>query len=253
MQELPRRLAAALGDTVRLEQRVSGIRHQPPGGWQIEFAAPQLAPLVADQLICCLPSPAAAAVLAPVSADLAQTLGAIASADIVSVHLGFEREGFQRGGPPLDGFGYLIPSREPGAVLGCLFASTCFPGHAPADRILVRFFVGGTRAPDAIDRDDQELVAECQRSLHQMTGVEHRPHFARVDRIRGAIPQYELGHGERLRQIDALLANQPGLRLLGAAYRGVSVGDLIRNGRDLAEQCIRRAIVGSGNDDAQHR
>jgi oxygen-dependent protoporphyrinogen oxidase len=152
---------------------------------------------------------------------------------VVNVALGFPRQAVTHA---LDGFGLLIPSREGRETLGVLFSSTLFPGRAPDGHVLLTVFVGGARNPDAPARDDASLIACVVEELTPLLGLGSAPDFARVTRWPRAIPQYNLGHLERLERIDSALADLPGLTLVGNWRGGIAVGDCINNALALAER-----------------
>jgi oxygen-dependent protoporphyrinogen oxidase len=178
-----------------------------------------------------VPAHAAAALLAEPVPGLAAELDAIPYASSVTVNLVFDRSAI---GHPLDGFGFVVPAVEGRATIGCSFSSVKYEGRAPAGSVLLRAFVGGALAPEAIDRDDTAIVEAVLADLCDLLSVRGKPRDVLVSRLPRSMPQYHLGHLERVARIEAEVARQPGLFLAGAAYRGTGIPDCIHGGVEAA-------------------
>ena len=109
--------------------------------------------------------------------------------------------------------------------------SSKWPHRAPADRVLLRTFVGGARDPRALERSDAELVLQSLTSLKPLLGITGEPLFTRVYRWDRATAQHEVGHAERLEAIERLLANLSGLFVTGSGFRGIGIPDCVADGR----------------------
>ena len=132
-------------------------------------------------------------------------------------------------GPIQRGFGILRPGRP---VVGALFPGALFPGRAPAGSVLISALVGGARHASVASQSDGDLAALVGSEL-KMTAA---PRLLRVVRWTDALPQYLLGHGGRIAEIEQLTAEHPGLELAGAFYRGVGVIDCLRDGARAASR-----------------
>lgn len=199
----------------------------------------------ADAVVIATPSPAAARLLADVDATLAASLGAIPYASSVSVTLAYRRADLRH---PLDAVGFVVPRLERRPILAASFSNVKFPGRAPADRALLRVFLGGTLAPALVEMDDGDLVATVHREMQALLGVGADPLFTRVHRHRSAMPQYLVGHLGLVVEIERRMARHGGLALAGAAYHGVGISDCIRSGERAADVIIRHVrgrVVGS--------
>jgi oxygen-dependent protoporphyrinogen oxidase len=226
MQTLTQTLAGSLGDAVLCDAGVTAIRHDRLG-WQVETPAGTHR---AARLVLSVPAYRAATLLEPLDAELAAELAAIRYPPLVSVALGFGREQVAH---PLDGFGMLMPSRAGRQTLGVLFSSTLFPGRAPAGQVLLTAFIGGVRNEAVATLDETEIVRQVLADLTPLLGIRAAPVFERVRRWPRAIPQYELGHLERLARIDVRLARLPGLYLRANWRDGISVADCVANAAQL--------------------
>ena len=184
-----------------------------------------------DVLVFAAPPQGAAPLLAPVDAELGRVLGDIPSSTITVLGLGFRGDDI---GSPLDGFGYLIPRNQKLRSLGVLWSSSIFPGRAPEGGKLLQIMIGGAHDPKAVEEDDKTLVDTALRDADPLLRFKGAPVVARVVRHRAGIPQYNLGHRDRLAQIARRLESLPGLHLTGNGYHGISANDCIRCARDLA-------------------
>lgn len=183
----------------------------------------RLEELDADAVLLAAPAYAAAEILADAAPAAAAPLREMPYADAVGVTLAFPAEGF----PPTEGHGVLFAAGEGGGVRGFTWVDRKWPGRAASDRRLVRAFL------DAGGSDD-ELVGIAAAGLERLLGKTPAPLRTWVFRWPRALPQYTVGHLARLHAAEEALAALPGVFLAGAAYRGVGVPDVVRDGREAA-------------------
>jgi protoporphyrinogen/coproporphyrinogen III oxidase len=165
--------------------------------------------------------------LAETAPELAELHAAIPYASVALVNLGYATADL----PPLpDSYGYVTPLVEGRRALAVTWSSQKWPNRAPAGQLLLRVYLGRYGEPDVTALDDETLFAWARAEVAEVCGIGVREMFGRVVRWPRAMPQYTLGHPERLRQIELALAEVPGLFLAGAAYRGVGIPDCIREG-----------------------
>ncbi|HSP80893.1 MAG TPA: protoporphyrinogen oxidase, partial [Myxococcaceae bacterium] len=195
----------------------------------------QQAELTAKQVVLAVPAYVAAGLLRPLDEKLAARVESIAYAPIAVVHLGFAPGTT----PPPDGFGFLVPTLERRRILGAIHASTTFPWRAEGGRILYTCMVGGAKRPDLVSQDEAALVSLAREELRELAGVTAEPILTEVFRWPLGIPQYNVGHLDRVAAIDDAAARQPGLHLTGNAYQGVGIVDCIRNSALLAASLAR--------------
>ncbi|HEY8503503.1 MAG TPA: protoporphyrinogen oxidase [Gemmataceae bacterium] len=176
----------------------------------------------ADAVVLTSPAYAQAEALADLDAALAEAVGGIAYAPIAVVALGF-RQADVPGAP--DGFGYIAPQRTRRDLLGVQWCSAIYPGRAPEGCVLWRALCGGWNRPDILNWDDERLTAAVRRELGLAMGVSAGPVFRRVVRWPRAIPQYFVGHLDRVARVEAMLGRHPGLFLGGNAYHGIAMND----------------------------
>ncbi len=232
MQSLAMAIAAKLEGHISLNTEVSALARTGSGEWIVRAGEREFR---ARCIVVATPAYCAAKLLRPLDNDLGTALESIHYPPVASVALGFGREQVRH---PLNGFGMLIPSKVGRVTLGVLFSSTLFPGRAPDGEVLLTAFIGGARNHSVATLTHEELVAQVLKDLRPLLGIDGEAHFRHVALWRRAIPQYELGHLERLARIDAARARLPGLHLRANWRDGISVSDCAENARKLAETIV---------------
>ncbi|MSR59276.1 MAG: protoporphyrinogen oxidase [Planctomycetaceae bacterium] len=137
---------------------------------------------------------------------------------------------------PLDAFGLVVPAIEKRKILAVSFTSRKFPDRAPEGCVQLRTFVGGAMQPELMQFTDDELVALVKGELEQIFGVTWKPDFTRIARWQRAMPQYHVGHLDRVAAIEREISAFPQLALAGSAYHGVGLPDSIHSGELAAER-----------------
>ena len=188
-----------------------------------------------DGLIVATSATTAANLLARVNSTLANELAAIEYAGSAVVALGYERSQIAR---PLDSFGFVVPAIERRRILSASFASVKFPGRAPAGKELIRVFLGGALQPEVLEHTDDQLRQIAEDELQELLGITGGPCLSMVFRWSASMPQYHLGHLDRVRQINEKLSQLPGIALAGNAYTGVGIPQCVRSGEQAAERLI---------------
>jgi oxygen-dependent protoporphyrinogen oxidase len=238
MSELTDTLARLLGPRLRLATPVAGVAYEN-GRYTLDLGSGSSETF--DRVVMAAPAHAQAMMLRDLSPVLTGQLDAIPYPALAVVCLGFER---QRMGPGLDGFGFLVPSREQRDILGTVVDSNVFPNRAPAGKVLLRTMVGGARNPQLAALPDEQLLDRVLANLKLIMGIACEPEFISIYRHERAIPQYLVGHAERLRLVDDELRSFPGLVLSGNAFRGVSLNDCVLNAEKTARALLPE--VGEG-------
>ncbi|HKS76319.1 MAG TPA: protoporphyrinogen oxidase [Terriglobales bacterium] len=231
MQQLVDALLARLPQSVlRPATPVQSIR--PEAGWLVSagYGTDHF-----ESVIIAVPTQAAAAMLEGASPELASELRAIIYSSSVTLTLGYDRQ-VRDALPP--GFGFLVPRSEGKRMLAATFVHNKFPHRAPADRALIRCFLGGARDEAILQLTEGEILQMARRELQEIVGVSAEPLFARVYKWKGAMAQYGVGHLERLDRIERLRQQLPGLALAGNGYRGIGVPDCVRSGSEAAAQVL---------------
>lgn len=140
-------------------------------------------------------------------------------------------------------FGFVVPPSENRAVLAGSFASEKFGRRAPDDHVIVRAFVGGVLNPKILENDDDAIVAIVAKELGELIGLDHQnlsdhAAFVRVVRWNNAMPQYEVGHLEKVQRIEAAIERIPGIHLRTNAMGGVGIAPVIGAGKRTAKRLL---------------
>jgi len=218
---LTARLAEELGpETVVTGAAARGLERRPEGGWRVRTDAGRF---TAAQVVLATPAYVTADLLADVAPGAAELLRSIDYVDVANVTLAFRREDVPRLPP---GTGFLVPPVEHELVVGCSWLSQKWP--QPDDElVLVKTMVGRSGDSRWLAMDDERLEREVREALGRMLGIHATPVDRVVQRWPRAMPQYVVGHADRLAALDAGLAGIPDLRLTGAAYRGVGLAGCV--------------------------
>lgn len=195
------------------------------------------APEEFDAVILAAPSHVAARLLAPLDAELGERLAAIEHSGTAIVSLGYDERQI---GHPLDGMGAVVPAVERSPILACSFSSRKYAHRAPEGKVLLRVFVGGARRPELAEMDDAALGALVLGAIEPLLRIDGAPCFCDIAHWPRTMPQFHVGHLERIAEIRRRLEAWPGLELAGNAYRGVGIPDCIHTGEQAAERVVER-------------
>lgn len=217
-----------------LRVRQTSINH--PVGWTYDVTLGDGTVLSADAVVLATPAFVSSDLVRPLSPIAAELLGAIPYASTATVSLAYKTGTL---GDGVSGFGFVVPRIEGRDLLAATWTSLKWPHRAPATQTLVRCYLGGVGREAILREDDAVLIRRVRDELCDIAGVTAEPDYAEVNRWDRGMPQYTLGHLDRLETIRRSLDRYPGLVLAGAAYRGIGIPDCIRDGTDAAGGLIR--------------
>ncbi len=234
MQELVDALAHRLGPVnVHASASAAGIRRDQDG-FRIDLDTGEAVTVAA--VILATPPHVAADLLEPLNGDAAALLRQIPAVSNAAVSMGFDAADVPHA---LSGYGYVVPRCEQRRTLACSWASSKLPDRAPEGHVLVRVFLGRAGQEIEDETDDDALIAEAREELQATLGIEVAPLFSRVYRYRKGMPQYTLGHLERVAALERAMASTKGVFLAGNSYHGVGIPDCIRSGQKAAFAALR--------------
>ncbi|QEL20266.1 protoporphyrinogen oxidase [Limnoglobus roseus] len=196
----------------------------------------------ADAVVVTCPAHKQAELLADLDAPLAAEIAGIGYTPIAVVVVGYRRDQVPH---DLDGFGYIAPQRTRRDALGVQWCSSIFPDRAPPGCVTWRALCGGVNRPDVMGWDDATLLRKVQDELRVTMKVRGEMVFHRIVRWPKAIPQYAVGHLDRVARIEAGAARHGGLILGGNAYHGIAMNDCTEQAERITER-VERALRVSG-------
>lgn len=201
--------------------------------WQVNTAR---GPQEFDAVVISLPTARTAELLHESFPMLSSTVGAIRYASSAVAVMIVDKADLKR---RIDGFGLIVPRKEGRRSLAISYSSNKYAGRTPDDQILLRIFLGGALAPELVDESDATLQAMAEEELRAILGwTGRKSHWQSIVRWKNAMPQYIVGHMQRLDTIDRMLGELPGLQLCGAGYRGVGIPQCVRDGRRAAKAVL---------------
>ena len=250
---LPAAIAAGSGATVRTDTTVREL-HRTPTGWRLLVDATKHAAAAdrewvdADAVVIALPAGPAARLLQTDVPAAAAELAGIDYASVAIVTLAYPRAAM----PRLAGSGFLVPPVERRAAKAVTFSSAKWGWVASAEpgTMLVRVSIGRYGEEQDLQRDDGELSRLAAAELAELVGIRIRPIDSLVSRWGGALPQYRVGHRQRVARLHAAVAAEPRLAVCGAAYDGVGVAACVGSARDAAAGVL--AGLASATDSGAH-
>lgn len=240
---LPAAVASASGAHVRTGVTVQGLS-RTPDGWVLQTRSGLADELIeADAVVLAVPAPAASRLLGALVPEAAAELGAIEYASMAIVTLVYPPAA---GGPPVGGSGFLVPAVDRRLIKAVTLSSAKWEWTAAAaasagSGIVLRASVGRFGEEADLQRSDEDLVHGVAVDVAHATGLAGSPADWVVNRWGGALPQYTVGHLDRVRRIRDAVATAPGLAVCGAAYDGVGIAACVASARLAAER-----IFGSG-------
>jgi oxygen-dependent protoporphyrinogen oxidase len=231
LDELTSALAAAVGQDLRLRARVLRIERQGSGFRMALEEQGAAQTIEADAVVLAIPAHVACGVTAALDGGIADVLARIPYVPVSLVHLGYPASAFAR---PLDAYGFFVPPSESLRVLGGIFPSQFFQQRAPAGFHLLSVRTGGARHPEALHMPDAELLALADGEVRRLVGLRAGPSFVHIVRHERGLPQYTLGHKDRVASVDAGEQRYPGLFFHGNAYHNAGVPELVLRSTKLA-------------------
>ncbi len=236
MQYLTETMADAVGrENIQTGVSATGIQQQDTAGWSVTLS--DGGELTGDAVIIATEAWAAETLVRPIDTRVADRLAEIPVSSSATVPIGFRAEDC-----PFDTrwFGILCPIIEDRPLMAVTMSSSKWPDRAPEGTVLMRGFVGGPRNQQIMERSDDELIEIVRSEMVKLLGVKDdaKPIFARVFRWTKGMPQYTMGHLERVAEIEERMGAIRGLALAGGSYRGVGIPNCIESGEKAVSKVL---------------
>lgn len=234
LQVLPDAIRSKLGDAVQLQSEVTRLK-QTAEGWVVTISVNGRETHHTHSEIV-LAAPAYKIAQIQIEANHPTNfsiLKEIVHPPVARIVMGFRREDVA---DALDGFGFLVPKAENLNILGTTFSSSIFPQRAPANHVLLTTFIGGCRQPELATRPADKLFDLTLRDLQRILGVHGKPTYQHHVLFPWAIPQYNVGHKKFEDFMSTTEAQLPGLYFAGNYRSGISAGNSIVSGHNVADR-----------------
>ena len=241
--QLPAAVADTAGFEVRTAATVRDLARAGEGGWNLVVGSTRDAEVLhADAVVLATPARATSRLLSDVVPDAALELARIEYASMAIVTLAFRTHGF----PATQGSGFLVPPVDGRRVKAATYSFAKWDWVRDAgvgadggeDLLVLRCSIGRHREEQVLQVDDETLVQHALEDLADAVRLCVRPVDWHVQRWGGALPQYTVGHVDRVRRARAAVAKQPGLAVCGAAYDGLGVPACIASAELAARQIL---------------
>jgi len=226
---LSRRIGRADCD-LRLNTKVTKLGHHSNGEWLVTTECGEN--LTFDAICLAVPAFIASSLLTEISPTLSSLLNQIKYASTATVNVAYKRRDINHA---LNGFGFVVPFVEKRSLIACTFSSVKFANRAPEGCVLLRAFVGGALQAELLELEDYEIERRVHEDLRELLGVTGKPLFTEVTRWNKSMPQYEVGHLDRVAEIEHESSTLGGIALAGNSYRGAGIPDCIKSGEAAAE------------------
>jgi protoporphyrinogen/coproporphyrinogen III oxidase len=229
MQQMVDAAVAALPpSSIRLQQEGLSIR-PVNDDWQVESGRTSE---TFQEVVMAVPASAVPGLMRQVHPGLLEGLGKIQYTSSAAIAMGYSSAQLP------GGHGFLVPSTEGRKMLACTFVHKKFNHRVPGEQKLLRCFISSSRVPRLNSLSDQDLVDSCRAELKSILGLTLEPQFSNVFRWNPALPQYEVGHLERVAKMKAIIEDMHGFHLAGNSFDGIGIPDCIRSGRVAAEKVV---------------
>ena len=233
-ETLVRALSSKLGTALRTHMTITGVSVRNDGSYDVTLEdGGQGESVSTKSLAFATPTDVTGQLLRQLEPEFDSLLTSIEYAAVAVVSLAYRNSDVSHS---LEGFGFLVPRSAGLRVLGTVWNSSLFPGRAPEGYALLTSFVGGTTDPAATSLKPGELTRLVHREISTLLTIRSEPVFSNVTIWPRALPQYNLGHGDRLARIEHLRTQFPGIWLAGNYLRGPAIGTCVDQSLAVAEQ-----------------
>lgn len=235
MQAFPVAIAHKLNDKTLYECRVTSVERRD-NKWNVLFDNNGIQKnIFSDIVISTVPSYIASKIFNNLDNKLTDHFNAVYYPPVMVLYLGFKKDSI---GIPLDGFGYLIPSKEKKTFLGAIWSSTIFPNRCDEDMAAFTLFVGGARSPHLFQNVNQKLIDSVLTEFKQIMNIKNEPVLMESKMWDKAIPQYNLGYIEHENYFAEFESKNNGIMLSGNYRGGISVGDCMKSSYECRTKCL---------------
>lgn len=233
MQTFPKTIADKMKENIFYECRVMSAERRvinsihKQESWVISYEQNGvLKEIAADYILSTVPVHSASKIFSKLDQNFQNHSDAIYYPPVMVLYLGYNKKDIERN---LDGFGFLIPSKEKKSFLGAIWSSTIFPNRCEDEKAAFTLFIGGARSPHLFDIGNEKLIEKVLSEFKQIMKINSNPIFVKEKMWQKAIPQYNIGYVEHENYFDNFEKENPGIFISGNFRGGISVGDCVKN------------------------
>lgn len=235
MQSFPKAIAQKLKNNIHYECRVQSVKHSI-NGYSVKYeSGGVIKEINTDIVLSTIPVYEASRLFSKIDANFEKHSTAIYYPPVMVLYVGFNKKDILR---KLDGFGFLIPSKERKSFLGAIWSSTIFPNRCDDNKASFTIFIGGARSPYLFDIEKEKLISKVLTEFKQIMKISTDPIFLKERMWYKAIPQYNIGYIEHENYFDNFEKENKGLFISGNFRGGISVGDCVKNSENVAKRVI---------------
>ncbi len=220
------------GPTFNLHEVVLSMKKMPGGKWSL--VTQNQNSVAYDAVILALPASSLAEVMTEVDSTIAKNASQIYCASSCVVNLIFDKSDIDKS--KLDGFGFVVPEESRRALIACSYLSVKYKHRSPEQKVILRAFLGGVHNEDVLKESDEKLTQLALEELEYFLQIKNKPEYTSVSRWQDAMPQYTIGHQERIEAITQRLEDFPGIFITGNFISGVGI-----------PKCVQLASVAAMN------
>jgi len=232
MKILPEAIAKNLGHRVKLSADVISIKKTGEGKYGIAYKeGEQNLTLLTDVVLLTIPAYNASELLEQFDGGLKNHLDDVYYPPVLVLYLAYNKDDI---GQPLDGFGFLVPSKEEKSFLGAIWSSVLFPNRADENTASFTLFIGGSRKPGFVTEKEDDVIRNAKSEFEELMKINGEAVHTAKRLWPKAIPQYTLGYVEHENYFDHFEIDNKGIFLSGNYRGGISIGDCIKNAEKVA-------------------
>lgn len=228
------RLGEKIGfEKIQLKKRVERIDKDGKGCYQIYISDGSI--IEGESVIITTPSFITAKIVKNIDPRASEILTSIPYVSSATVSLAYHRSHIDH---PLNGFGFIVPRKENRKIMASTWSSVKFNNRAPENFVLLRVFVGGANNEELVYLNDHDMLKIVRDELREIMGVNEEPVLKKIYRWEKSMPQYLVGHLNKIEELEERISNQSGLFLTGCAYRGIGISDVVHEAEITADKVI---------------
>ena len=216
--------------------KVQRIQQNSDSSWEITLPDETVK---CDEVVLATPPKVSAKLLEDLCPKASKTMSQIESSSVAIAVLGVHKSQISK---PADCFGFVVPLNENRKILACSFASAKFAHRAPENHVLIRVFVGGAMQAELLQKTDDAIIELVRDELSELIGLSGEPAVAKVVRWNEAMPQYHVGHLERIKIIEEEISKIPSLMIVSNAMHGVGISPVISQASKVATHISERYV-----------